>query len=527
MTILEQIEKDLGQRTSSSDIADYQFACFNIAKEQKKSPMLVAQDMAKNFKSKIATACASAPGFINFSITDEALLELGNKVLKTKKLPIKKEVPRTIFFDYGGANVAKELHIGHLRSPIIGEALRRVFEALGHKTISCTYLGDWGLQMGLVIAELELAPVNNITLDILNDYYPRASKRKESDKDFKARAEEITKRLQSLEEPFYSIWKNIREVSVNKIKENYAILNCRFDYFNGESNAQPSIEKVIELLKPHTNLDKDCLVMNVKLDTDTGPMPPVILKKGNGGDLYATTDIATIWLRYRDHRPDEYVYVVDNRQDLHFRQVFRAAIQGGLVPNTTKFTHVGYGTINGTDGKPFKTRAGGTIKLEEVIDLATKAATEKARDPKNAQKIGLAALKFADLSNSVKKDYRLDLDKMTSLEGKTGPYLLYTVARINSILQKSDNHNSKLAITRETRSIFSLILKLVDSFASAAANWTLNGIIDATFNLAAEFNNFYATTNIIKGNHQPVARLVKYCIEFALEVLAIDPVEKM
>ena len=531
MTIIEQLEKDFGHAVSPSDKADYQFACFNIAKAKGKKPLDVANEMAREFKSKVARVEVSPPGFLNFYITDEALEKIGADVLKSGKLPLPAADGRTVFFDYGGANVAKELHIGHLRSPIIGEALRRVFEAFGHKTISCTYLGDWGLQRGLVIAELEGQDVD-ITLDMLNEVYPRASKRKELDEEFKKRAEDITKRLQDLEEPYFSIWKKMRAVSVEKIRENYETLGCRFDYYNGESNAQEFVDQILDDLqkKGVAYIDKDCLIMDVKEESDTGPMPPILLKKGNGGDLYATSDVVTIWKRFGEHKPHEFVYITDARQELHFKQVFRAVKKGSLVPCDTKLTHIGYGTINGADGKPFKTRSGGTIKLEDVINMVTDAAQKKlsesgrVSDYATAQKIGLAALKFADLSSTVRKDYIFDIDAFTSFEGKTGPYLLYTVARINSVLEKFDGMSQPLQLNRP---IFTAIIRLAESFSGAAQNYTLNGIVDATYNLAQEFNNFYANHNIIKGGHTELARLVKTALVFALDKLGIDTVEKM
>jgi len=518
--IKSQIEKVFGHGISPSSVAgvDYQFACFEIAKKQGKKPLDVATQMAKSHKGDLATACASAPGFINFVLTDKALQEIADYVLKNNKIPLETQEKRKIFFDYGGANVAKELHIGHLRPPIIGEALKRVFQAFGHKTIADTYLGDWGLQMGLVIAELELNGNPEITIELLNEYYPIASKRAKEDENFRKKAEEYTARLQNLEEPYYSVWKKMRAVSVEKIRENYNRLNCTFDLYNGESTAQPFVEKVLEVLKPHTRVDNDCVLMDVKDDSDNKPMPPVILKKGNGGDLYATSDVATLYYRQKSLKPDEYVYVTDFRQNLHFEQVFRVAKKGGIIPSDVMLTHIGLGTITGADGKPFKTRDGGTIRLEDVINLVVDAAKD--------ERVGLSALKFADLVNHVKSGYIFDVDKFISFEGKTGPYILYTIARINSILEKSDKWTG--VTSGLNHEVMGAIVKLSDAYTAATQNYTLNGIVDAMFLVAQAFNVFYGKEQIIGNDaNLTLAKIVKLVLEFVMDTLAIDVVEKM
>ena len=554
MTIKQQIERDLGFpiTASSQQGIDYQCnACFALAKQQGKKPLDVAMEVAKNFKSKIATITAVPPAFLNIVVRDEALLKIDKIMLEPQK-------QRTVFFDYGCANIAKELHAGHLRSPIIGEALRRVHNAFGHKTLGCTYLGDWGLQIGLVIAQSQDEGIikngkftKQITLDMLNDIYPKASKRKSTDQEFKKRAEDITLDMQNLKEPYISLWREIRRVSVDKIRESYDRLNCTFDFYNGESNAEPYVDVVLKMLsdKGLTYIDKDCVMMDVKTDTDTAPMPPVILKKGNGGDLYATSDVATAYYRYKNHKPNEIIYVSDFRQDLHFKQFFRIVKNGGLVPPETQLTFVGYGTMMGADGKPFKTRSGESIRLAEILQMVTDAAskrlTENGRggDLVLAEKIGLSALKFADLSNNVRRDYIFEIDKFTSFEGKTGPYILYTIARINSIFEKANIKNNgfaRLTPTRdyvklnEIREIYVAILRLSDSYPVALQNYTLNGIVDAVYELAKAFNLFYANTNILKepdpnkrAFYLHVCSLVKGALEFAMKTLAIDTVDKM
>jgi len=575
MNIKQRIEKDLRVAfkalgfaethatvsVSTIDICDYQCnAAFGLAKELKRNPLDVAKEIAAKFTSDLATCEAVAPAFLNFKVKDSVLSEEVQKILKTKKLPLTDTPKRTVFFDYGGANIAKELHVGHLRSPIVGEALKRVYEALGHKTFADVYLGDWGLQNGLILAELELHGIIKnekfvapITLDLLNEVYPAASK-KVGDAKFKARADEITLLMQQKKAPWFDLWKQMRDVSVAKIRENYDRLGCTFNFYNGESDAQPYVESVLDILrKKGLAYDSDnCLIMDVVKDSDTGPMPPIILQKYNGGDLYATNDVATIFYRAKDFKPDEIIYLTDARQSLHFEQVFRCAKGGELLPATTTLTHIGYGTMNGKDGKPFKTRAGGTIKFEEVVGLVTEAAQKRlAENGKTAtkglaEKIGIAALKFADLLNNVRKDYVFDLEKFTSFEGKTGPYILYTIARINSLFKKAGVNQSRdcLPSARSAnvvpprndavRGIIMKAIKLADAYSVAAVNYTLNGIVDAAYTLAAEFNLFYANTKILteqdevkRQGYLALCEVVRIALTLAMNTLAIEVVEEM
>jgi arginyl-tRNA synthetase len=564
MNIKQRIEKDLAKAfvalgfaasaatvsVSTIDICDYQCnAAFGLAKELKLNPLDLAKEIAGKFVSDVASCEAVPPAFLNFKVKDCVLLQEVQKIFKSGKLPLASVPKRTVFFDYGGANIAKELHVGHLRSPIVGEALKRVYEALGHKTIADVYLGDWGLQNGLILAELELrgiikdgAFISPVSLDLLNEVYPAASK-KVGEAKFKARADEITLLMQQKKAPWFDLWKQMREVSVAKIRENYDRLGCTFDFYNGESDAQPYVEPVLDILRKkglaHDN--DNCLIMDVAKDCDTGPMPPIILQKYNGGDLYATNDVATIFYRARDFKPDEIIYLTDVRQSLHFEQVFRCARGGGLLPSATALTHIGYGTMNGKDGKPFKTRAGGTIKFEDVVNMVTEAAERrlaengKAGTPDIAERVGIAALKFADLSNNVRKDYVFDLEKFTSFEGKTGPYILYTIARINSLFAKSKGEKrGDVVICNVTRSIIIKTIKLADAYSAAVVNYTLNGIVDAAYTLAAEFNLFYAGTRILsepnevkRQGYLTLCEVVKNALTIAMNTLAIEVVDEM
>jgi arginyl-tRNA synthetase len=543
-----EIEKLIGFEAKGAEVigVDYQCnAAFRLAKERNAKAFEVAREIADAFNAVAKgrfTAAAHPSGFINIVVADTVLCEVCANAIDKKALPLPPQTPRKIFLDYGGANIAKELHIGHLRTPIVGEALRRTLTAFGHKTTAYTHLGDWGLQMGLVLAQLDTEGyisgdkfVKPVTLETLNSLYPTASKRSKTDAEFYARAAEITKNLQKKTEPFYTLWKTVRAVSVDKIRENYLALGCHFEKYNGESDAEGYIKTVVDKLKKCGAYESEgCLVFDVKTETDAEPMPPVIIQKTNGGDLYATTDIATIYYRHCETAADEYIYITDARQELHFKQVFRAVQMAQIAPKGTKFVHVSHGSVNGADGKPFKTRAGDSIKLQDIIDVATKCAYEKmkTKDMEAAQKIGISALKFADLSNTVRKDYIFDIDKATSFDGRTGPYLLYTVARINSILKKGGvdikTVSKSLSPTPQTRDIFLAVLKLTDAFTIAVQTYSLNPIADAVYNLAAQFNLFYAKETIA-GNAQntAVAVLVQTAMRFALDALAIDTVDSM
>lgn len=535
-TRLKQIEPTA--TLSVSDKADFQCnTAFALAKQQHQNPNAIATQIAAEW-NKQATDLATATvigGFINFTLSNRQLQAVAEYVIQNQHLPLASQTPRTVFFDYGGANTAKELHIGHLRSPIIGEALKRVFQAFGHKTIAGAYLGDWGLQNGLVLASLIEQGIDceQVTLQMLGEIYPNASKRKNVDPEFYERAATVTLKLQNLEEPYYSMWQKLRALSVKQIQKNYEKLNCTFDLYDGESSYQANVDTVIDILQNKGLVEKSqgALIVNVAQPTDQKPMPPVIVKKQNGGDLYATSDIAAIYTRMQQYQPDQFVYITDARQNLHFEQIFRVARLAGLVPETTTLTHIGYGTINGKDGKPFKTRDGGTIKLEDIMDTVANATTEFA--------VGLSAIKFADLINQVHKDYVFDLQKCTAFEGKTGPYILYTIVRINAIFSKVGTFNcnfNNLAqyMTPTVRNIILSVIKLAEAYNVAMNTLSLNAIADAIYNLANSFTAFYAEQNIIHENdaakkecYLSVAQLVKTALAFGLNTLAIDTVEKM
>ena len=438
------------------EISDFQCnSAFALAKILHKSPIEIANIIVKEFISENFDASVCTPGFINFNFKNEYVSKCLKDYYNSEKLLTDFHKPKKIVLDYGGPNVAKPLHVGHLRPAVIGESLKRLAKFFGDEVISDVHLGDWGLQMGLTIAGLEnhfdLSYYSNnsnkkpnTTIDDLNEIYPKASAKSKVNEAFKKYSQEITTKLQHKEEPYYSIWKDIRDLSVNKIKEEYAKLNVSFDLYNGESDSQGYIPRVFEILnsKNLIKLSEGAQIVEVASDTDNSPMPPVIVKSSAGAGLYATTDIATILERKEKYNPNEIWYVTDNRQSLHFEQVFRACRLAG-IGDGTKFIHCPFGTVNGSDGKPFKTRDGGVMPLSDLINLVTEKSNEKLKENngeenfKLAQNIGVSALKFGDLINFRVKDYNLDLDKFCSFDGKTGPYLLYTIVRINSILSKA------------------------------------------------------------------------------------------
>ena len=520
------------------ELCDFQtnFAML-VAKKLGKKPIDVAEEIVETLKVNENYEFSSVmPGFINVVVKD--LSNFANFVANDKNLGVEQvEKPRLVFFDYGGANVAKELHVGHLRSPIVGEALKRVHIALGDKVFADVHLGDYGLQMGLTILQLKIdgyvdnffekdadvqnLELNNVTMDVLNEEYPKASKRKDVDDEFKAQADEITLFIQQQKEPYFSIYKKIRDLSVKEIEKNYQLLNTTFDFYYGESDAYPMIDKTIQIFidKKLARESEGALVVDVAREGEhipipkksedepqryKNPMPPAIIKKYNGGDLYATTDIATILMRNAEFNPDEIIYVTDNRQAGHFEQVFRCCKLAGISPEKQKLTHVAFGTMNGKDGKPFKTRSGDTIKYKDVLDMLIESAEKKLADNgivgdnELARKIGVGAMKFGDLSNTVAKDYVFDMDKFLAFDGKTGPYIQYTIARINSILTKSGFKEGKVNISnREERNIAMAILKLNSAYQVCYDSYSLNALCLATFDLASAFSTFYNNHKIL------------------------------
>ena len=464
-------DEDLAKVTLSNrpDLCEYQCnGAMAAAKRYKKKPIDIANEIVVKLKESRCFEDVSAvmPGFINLKIAGPFLAEYMNGMCAADKLGMEEvQEKQTVIVDYGGANVAKPLHVGHLRAAVIGEAIKRMGRFVGHKVIGDVHLGDWGLQMGLIIEELKDRKPNlpyfdesftgeypaeaPFTISGLEEIYPAASAKSKADPAFKERAQQATFKLQSGYAPYRAIWRHIMNVSLADLKKNYANLDVEFDLWKGESDAEPYIPGLIKDLtdKGLAYESQGALVVDVAEEMDAKELPPCIIRKSDGASLYATSDLATIIEREQDFKPDHYVYVVDKRQDLHFKQVFRVAKKAGIVSPDRRMDFVGFGTMNGKDGKPFKTREGGVMRLEDLIAEITDAAYKRIMENENhameggeaketARIVGLAALKYGDLSNQATKDYVFDIDRFTSFEGNTGPYILYTVARINSILKK-------------------------------------------------------------------------------------------
>ena len=483
------------------DLCEYQcngaMAC---GKKAGKKPMEVAQEVVEKLQGNAAFRRAEAcmPGFINLEINEDYLAEYlqgmkdsgtcgGGEAVSFGAVEAYREAerpalglsetrePQTIIVDYGGANVAKPLHVGHLRSAVIGEAVKRMGARMGHHMIGDVHLGDWGLQMGLIIEELKDRNQTEFTISDLEEIYPAASaKSKATDENgkltpeaeaFKERALQATSRLQNGDPECRRVWERIMELSLEDLKKNYDNLNVHFELWKGESDAQKYIPDMIGDLEARgiAYESQGALVVDVQEEGDSKELPPCIIRKSDGASLYATTDLATMVEREKLYRPDAYIYIADQRQSLHYTSFFRVAKKGGIVRPEEKLTFLGFGTMNGKDGKPFKTRAGGVMRLSLLISDITEKVYEKIRETRSeeeipeaeareiAKTVGLAALKYGDLSNQASKDYVFDLDRFVSFEGNTGPYILYTIVRINSILSKYYGVEGEAALAERIR----------------------------------------------------------------------------
>ena len=550
-------DKALGKVVVSNRLDLCQFQCngaLSGAKQYRKSPLLIAKEVVAHIPENemIGSLEVVAPGFINVSLKDEFLMNYVQEMYFDQHMGIPQaEQEETIVLDYGNPNVAKPLHVGHLRSAIIGEALKRIVTATGRKAIGDVHLGDWGLPMGLVLAELEDRYGENLpllTAELLNEVYPCASKKSKGDPNFLEKARTMTAKLQKGDPAYQRTWKNMVALSVEDIKKTYARLGATFDYWYGESDSSKYVPELLEILKAKDILveSEGAQVVEVAKDGDKQPIPPTIVIKSNGSEGYATTDIATIIQRQRDFAPDQIWYVVDFRQNLHFTQVFRTAQKAELIPSTTKLTHLCFGTVNGKDGKPFKTRDGGVMQLSDLLDAVVDCAYEKLKSSDNAEetakketaeKIGIAAIKFGDLISHYSKDCIFDLDKFMASEGKTGVYLLYVVARINSILRKNGgNVNIKLnAVYSEGER--DLLLKLAlsgNAFLGAYTEKSPNILCENAYQIAVAFSKFYHDNRIL-GETDPSKRsswislctIAKAILVKHLDTLGIETVEVM
>lgn len=522
----------------------------------KKSPMVIANEVISLLSDDemIEKAEAAAPGFINIVISDKYLIRYLTGVTNDPHLGIPQaEQNEVIVLDYGNPNVAKPLHVGHLRSTIIGESLKRIITVTGRTAIGDVHLGDWGLPMGLVIAELNERYGTNIpplTTELLNEIYPFASQKSKIDEVFLEKARTYTAQLQKKEPQLIEVWEKMIRLSVDDIRKTFNRLNATFDFWYGESDSSSYVPELLDILKAKELLtdSEGAKVVMVAEEDDKSPVPPIIIIKSNGSEGYATTDVATIIQRQRDFSPDKIWYVVDHRQNLHFTQVFRTARKAELVPIQTELTHLCFGTVNGKDGKPFKTRDGGVMQLSELLDSVTEYAYQKIKTSnisdelerrEKAGKIGIAAIKFGDLINHYSKDCIFDIEKFMASEGKTGVYLLYVIARINSILRKAsaiDLTKKKLnGIYSDSERGLIMVLSLSGSaFVSAYNEKSPNIVCENAYKIAVAFSKFYQENRIIyeedsekKQSWLSLCEITKQVLEKHLYVLGIDSIDRM
>ena len=561
------------------DLCEYQCnGAMAAAKAYKTKPIDIANAVVEKLTAEreqpmFGEAVAVMPGFINLKLSEEFLADYMKGMAEADKLGLEEpEKKETIIVDYGGANVAKPLHVGHLRSAIIGESIKRMGRFMGYEMIGDVHLGDWGLQMGLIIEELrdrkpelvyfdesytgEYPTEAPFTISELEEIYPAASAKSKVDEAFKERAHQATLKLQKGYKPFRAIWDHILAVSVADLKKNYSNLNVDFDLWKGESDAEPYIDDMVQMLidKGLAYESQGALVVDVAKESDTKEIPPCLIRKSDGASLYATSDLATIVEREQDFKPDRYIYVVDKRQAMHFEQVFRVSRKAEIVKPDTKMIFLGFGTMNGKDGKPFKTREGGVMRLEKLIADIDEAvfnrimenrtvSEEEARE--TAKVVGLAALKYGDLSNQASKDYVFDMDRFISFEGNTGPYILYTIVRIKSILGKYKENGGSVSELAAEKKILpaagasekALMLQLAkysevleNSFAETAPH----KICQYVYETANAFNSFYHDTKILseedearKDSYIGLITLTKRVLETCIGLLGIEAPERM
>lgn len=570
----EEAGSRLGRVTVSNrpDLCEYQCnGAMAGAKKFKKPPIAIANEVAAQLaESNVFSAVdAVAPGFLNLKLSESFLCEYVKQMKEADKFGLEApEKVKTIVIDYGGPNVAKPLHVGHLRSAVIGEAVKRMARYAGHKVIGDVHLGDWGLQMGLIISELQERQPDLVyfddsftgeypaeapfTLSELEEIYPTASGKSKENEEFKAKALQATADLQQGKPGYRAIWNHIMDLSIADLKKNYEKLKVDFDLWYGESDSQKYIPEMVEKMKKdgYAYLSNGALIVDVAQEDDKKEMPPCIILKSDGAAMYDTTDLATLLQRTIDFKPDSVIYVVDKRQELHFEQVFRCARKTGQVEENTELKFLGFGTMNGKDGKPFKTREGGVMRLSNLIQQITdqmmeKIAGNEALDQEEAastaQMVALAALKYGDLSNQASKDYVFDIDRFTSFEGDTGPYILYTIVRIKSILKKFAEQGGDLSKVvmgnPENESHKSLMMQLTGFSAmmeTACEEYAPHKVCAYIYDLANAFNHFYHETKILGQEDQAkkesmIALLVltKEVFEACIDVLGFSAPEKM
>ncbi len=556
---VEGFSESLGQVVASDrpDLAQFQCnGALPAAKAAKANPRIVAQKIADHLKANpvFAKVEVAGPGFINLDVTDETLTSRGAALAGDRRLGAPDTGrDKTMIIDFGGPNVAKPMHVGHLRSSIIGDCLQRLFRADGWKVISDVHLGDWGLQMGQLITEVKvrgIAPlyfdpayngrypdISPVTMEDLEEFYPAASAACKVDPARLEEARLATAELQAGRSGYRALWHHFVKVSEEGLTREFSSLGVHFDEWKGEASADPVIAPMIEDLKINglAEMSEGALVVRVAEEGDKKEIPPLLLVKSDGAVLYGTTDLATIIDRVRAHDPDLILYVVDQRQHSHFEQVFRAARKAGLSGRAV-LEHAGFGTMNGPDGKPFKTRAGGVMRLYDLIAMATDEAAKRLSEAglaadygdeeraEIARMVGIAAIKFADLSNHRTSDYIFDLQRFTRFEGKTGPYLQYAAVRIQSILRKAKDEGFAAAApvvrSPEERKLMLQILALPEAMETAEVKRAPNVLCDYAFALAQEFSRFYSEHHILSEKDEKLRAARLGLCELTLKVMA-------
>ena len=564
---LTKVVKDLGYEVdhinlvpnSRKELGQFQINdAFSIAKSMHENPRAIAEKIVNALDSRFVNVNIAGPGFINLSFDDNVLCDYFNKSVTDFELLFDKESPKKIIVDYGGANAAKALHVGHMRSANIGEAVKRLLKLLGHDVMGDVHLGDLGRQAGMLISEYKRMhpesvffdpnykgeyPKIDLTTKDLGIMYPKANVDAHNNPKRMEEVREITAEIDKGNVPYTNLWKQMVDISSVTIKEVYNKLNCHFELWEGELDAFKYIPQVLEIMKPYLYESEGALVCDVEKETDNKPMPPLMVIKKDGATIYGTRDLGTIYSRMERFNPDEIWYFTDERQSLYFEQVFRASYKTGLVKDTTLLKHFGFGTINGKDGKPYKTRDGGVMELNALIELIyheiekniKEEITGKERDI-IANKLSIAALKYADLIPFRKTDYIFDPEKFSSFDGKTGPYVLYTLVRIKSLLKKAGEkaYHLKNINNPEIKDVLVKMLEISTVLTKSYNEATLNYITEYIYDVLSLYNKFYNNNSILnceddtlKETYLALSNLVYFVIHNLLDVLAIEEVEKM
>ena len=556
------------------DLCEYQCnGAMALAKAHKKAPIMIANELVDMLKGNeiFKEIEAVNPGFINIKISESFIADYIDEMSKAENVGCEKNIkPKKVVIDYGGPNVAKPLHVGHLRSAIIGETLKRLYRFKGDEVIGDVHLGDWGLQMGLIIEQLRVEQPDLVyfddsyegeypseapfTISELEKIYPTASARSKEDEEFKEKAHMATLELQKGKKAYRALWKHILNVSIADLKNNYKNLNVDFDVWKGESDAEPYIpamvDKMIESGLAHES--QGAMVVDVMEETDTKEIPPCIIRKSDGAALYATSDLATIIQRVEDYNPEEIIYLADKRQEMHFTQVFRTAKKAGIVDDSVKLVYEGFGTMNGKDNKPFKTREGGVMRLETLLSdvnevIYNKIMENRSEDEETARAtakiVGLAAVKYGDLSNQTSKDYIFDTERFASFEGNTGPYILYTIVRIKSILEKYAASEGNIediqsgvnkVLTPTEKSLMMELAKFNATRDSAYEELAPYKICAYIYDLSNAFNSFYHDNKILaeedKDKQKGFIKLLmitKKALEECIDILGFTAPDRM